>query len=229
LPEHIHQFWQAYFYEEDPSMYPQTLHPSVAELWQRYGAALCPAGYALGGGTAITLLLGHRQSDNPGFLTLEPQDPALIVSGIQALDPDAEMLDRSRHRIHWRIQGVKVSYLWQQGVRIEPGPIFQNIPLAPPAALAVLKRNTIANRGARKDFINLYALLQSGWALAGTLDAAAVQPRSTTELIYCAAWCILTMPDKNPNPAYGAQWSWPEIRQTLEQQVYAYLRRTLQS
>ncbi|MCY0897376.1 MAG: nucleotidyl transferase AbiEii/AbiGii toxin family protein [Firmicutes bacterium] len=116
-------------------MYPQTLHPSVAELWQRFGAALFRAGYVLGGGAAIALLLGHRQSDDLDFLTMAPQDPALIVSGIQALDPEAEILDRSRHHIHWRIQGVKVSYRWQQGVRIEPEPIFQNIPLAPPSHL----------------------------------------------------------------------------------------------
>ncbi|MCY0899175.1 MAG: nucleotidyl transferase AbiEii/AbiGii toxin family protein [Firmicutes bacterium] len=175
LPEHIRQFWQAYFDKEDPPMYPQTLPPATAALWDRFGAGLCPSGYVLCGGTALALMLGHRQSDDLDFMTAEAQDTAPIVQRIHALDPDAEILDRHRYSIHWRIQGVKVSYLWQQGVRIDPGPTFQNIPLASQTTLAVLKCNAIANRGARKDFIDLYALFQSGWSLTDILDAAAVQ------------------------------------------------------
>lgn len=175
MPEHIRRFWHAYFQEEAPPMYPQTLHPATAELWQRFGAALCLPGYVLCGGTALALMLGHRQSDDLDFMTMEAHGPDPIVQHIRALDANAEVLDRSGYSIHWRIQGVNGSYLWQQGVRLDPGPTFEDIPLASLTTLAVLKCNAIANRGARKDFIDLYALWQTGWSLTDIMDAVADQ------------------------------------------------------
>jgi hypothetical protein len=227
LPEHIRRFWQAYFHEEDPLMYPQTLHPATATLWDRFGAGLCPPGYVLCGGTALALMLGHRQSDDLDFMTMEAQDPASIVQRIQALDPDAEILDRSRHSIHWRIQGVKVSYLWQPGVRIDPGPTFQNIPLASLTTLAVLKCNAIANRGARKDFVDLYALLHSGWALTDILDAVSAQAPQLNQAHLLRSLVYFDDAEQDPEPLLLRPWSWPEIRQAIERQVYVYLRRTL--
>jgi hypothetical protein len=226
LPAHIRHFWHAYFHEEDPPMYPQTLRPATATLWNRLGADLCPPGYVLYG-TALALMLGHRQSDDLDFMTTEAPDLAPIVQRIHALDPEDEILDRSCHSIHWRIQGVKVSYLWQPGVRIDPGPTFQNIPLASQATLAVLKCNAIANRGARKDFIDLYALLQSGWSLTDILDAVAVQAPQLNRTHLLCSLVYFTDAEQEPEPRLLRSWSWPEIRQTIERQVYAYLRRML--
>ncbi|PSR22146.1 MAG: hypothetical protein C7B45_07940 [Sulfobacillus acidophilus] len=227
LPEHIRRFWQAYFQEEEPPMYPETLQPTTALLWERCGAALYPPGYVLCGGTALALMLGHRQSDDLDFMTMEASDPAPIVERIHALDPDAEILDRSRHSIHWRIQGVKVSYLWQQGVRIDPGPIFQNIPLASQATLAALKCNAIANRGARKDFIDLYALLHNGWSLTDILDAVAAQAPQLNQAHLLRSLVYFDDAEHDPEPLLLRPWSWLEIRQAIERQVYTYLRRTL--
>jgi len=227
LPEHIRQFWQAYFQEVEPSVYPQTLHPATATLWQRFSAELCPPSYVLGGGTALALMLGHRQSDDLDFMTMEAQDLAPIVQRIHATDPSAEILDRSRYSIHWRIQGVKVSYLWHQGVRIDPGPTFQGIPLASQATLAVLKCNAIASRGARKDFIDLYALLQSGWSLTNILDATLEQAPQLNRTHLLRSLAYFNDAEQEPDPRLFRPWTWPEIRHTLERQVQAYLRRTL--
>ncbi|MCY0879724.1 MAG: nucleotidyl transferase AbiEii/AbiGii toxin family protein [Firmicutes bacterium] len=229
LPEHLRRFWQAYFLvdEENPPMYPQTLLPATALLWERFGGGLCPPGYVLGGGTALALMLGHRQSDDLDFMTMDAQDPAPIVQRIHALDPDAEILDRSRYSVHWRIQGVKVSYLWQPGVRIDSGPTFQEIPLASQATLAVLKCNAIANRGARKDFIDLYALLQSGWSLADILEAVAAQAPQLNRAHLLRSLVYFDDAEQEPDPRLFRPWSWPEMRHTIEQHVYAYLRRTL--
>jgi hypothetical protein len=112
-------------------------------------------------------------------------------------------------------------------VRIDPGPTFQNIPLASLTTLAVLKCNAIANRGARKDFVDLYALLHSGWALTDILDAVSAQAPQLNQAHLLRSLVYFDDAEQDPEPLLLRPWSWPEIRQAIERQVYVYLRRTL--
>jgi len=54
---------------------------------------------------------------------------------------------------------------------LDAGPSIDNIPLASLDTLAALKCHGIANRGACKDFIDLYAFLQAGWDFSQILEA----------------------------------------------------------
>ena len=87
--------------------------------------------------------------------------------------------------------------------------------------------HAIANRGARKDFIDLYALLQSGWSLTDILDAVAVQAPPLNRAHLLRSLVDFTDAEHEPDPRLLRPWSWLEIRQTIERQVYAYLRHTL--
>ncbi|POB11688.1 nucleotidyl transferase AbiEii/AbiGii toxin family protein [Sulfobacillus sp. hq2] len=227
LPDHIRRFWEPYFQEETPSMYPQTLHPTTAKLLERVGAELCPPDYLLCGGTALALMLGHRQSEVLDFMTMQAHNSDSIVQHIYALDPNAEILDRSHYSIHARIQGVNVSYLWQQGIQLDSGPTFQDISLASLRTLVVLKCNAIANRGARKDFIDLYALFQTGWSLSNVLEAVATQAPHLNRAHLLRSLTYFDDAEIQPEPLLLTPWTWPEIRRTIEHHVYTYLRHTL--
>lgn len=228
LPDHIRQFWQPYFANaEEHIMHPETLHPATAALWQRLGPHLCPPGYVLCGGTALALYLGHRQSDDLDFMTMVAGEPTAMVERIQTIDPTAEIMDRSAHSIHWRINTVKVSYLWQPGVRLDAGLVFDGIPLASLPTLAALKCNAVANRGSRKDFIDLYALLQTGWSLAQVVEAAADQAPRLNRAHLLRSLTYFVDAEREPTPLLYRQWAWEDVRQVLERSVYAYLHQQL--
>lgn len=173
------------------------------------------------------MTLGHRQSDDLDFMAMNAQDPGPLIQQIYAMTPGSEILDRSRYGIHWRIQGVKVSYLWQPSVRLDPGATFQEIPLASRETLSVLKCNAIANRGARKDFIDLYALLQDGWSLATILDTVADQAPQLHRSPLLRSLMYFEDAEREPDPRLYHPWTWPEISRTIERHVYSYLRHHL--
>jgi len=74
---------------------------------------------------------------------------------------------------------------------------------------------------------HLYALLHSGWSLTDILDAVAVQAPQLNRAQLLRSLVYFADAEQEPEPRVLRPWSWPEIRQTLERQVYAYLRRTL--
>jgi predicted nucleotidyltransferase component of viral defense system len=145
-----------------------TLHAAAATLWRQLGPALCPPGYLLCGGTALALYLGHRQSQDFDFLTMVAGDPTAIVADLAALEPALEVVDRSPHSVHLLVRNVYVSYLWRPGIRLDPGETFDGIPVASLPTLAALKCSAVANRGSRKDFVDLYALLKPLWTMRRT-------------------------------------------------------------
>ncbi len=228
VPHHIREFWQSYFEEEvNPVMHPQTLHPKTAALWQRYGSVLCPPGYLLAGGTALALYIGHRQSDDLDFMTMTAGDPARIINHLRELDPTTTLLDRSEHSFHVMMQGVKVSYLWQPGVRLDAGRVMDGISLASLSTLATLKCNAIANRGSRKDFVDMYALIQEGWSLAQILDAASDQAPSLNRAHVLRSFTYFVDAEAEPMPRVYRSWTWDEIQRTLTHVVHTYLQQHL--
>jgi hypothetical protein len=226
VPEHIRQFWEAYW-EEDSAMHPETLHPATHALWQRLGPALCPSGYLLAGGTALALYLGHRQSEDLDFMTMTPGDPGVIAAALQAREPSTMVRDRSAHRLHLQIRGVKVSYLWQPGVRLDAGAVVDGIPLASPSTLAALTCHAVAHRGARKDFIDVVALLEAGWSLPQLLDAAQDHAPALDRGHLLRRLTDFADAEQEPDPVLFRPLPWETVRYTLERHVRAYLRQQL--
>ncbi|MCL2649567.1 MAG: nucleotidyl transferase AbiEii/AbiGii toxin family protein [Candidatus Azobacteroides sp.] len=112
------------------------------------------------GGTSLALQLGHRHSidlDLFGDITATHNEiyDELIKRGFDVY---------SRHitpRIHvFNINGVKVDIVNYPYKWIEPALETENIRLASLKDIVPMKLEAITNRGAKKDFIDIYFLLQ---------------------------------------------------------------------
>lgn len=225
VPNHIREFWQAYFNEKvNAVMHPEILYPNTAALWQQHGAALCPEGYLLAGGTALALYLGHRRSDDLDFMTMNAQDPSRLMDYLHQLGPIVTLVDRSEYSLHVLIEGVKLSYLLQPSIRLEVGQILDGIPLASLSTMATLKCHAIANRGSRKDFIDVYALIQKGWSLDQILDHAQDQAPQLNRAHVLRSLTYFMDVDAEPMPRVHRSWAWEEVRRTLAHAVHTYLQ-----
>jgi hypothetical protein len=191
------------------------------------GSALCPPGYLLAGGTALALYLGHRQSEDLDFMSMTPGDPGVIAASLQARDPSTVVVDRSAHSLHLQIRGVKVSYLWQPGVRLDADAVVDGIPLASVSTLAALKCNAIANRGARKDFIDVVALLEAGWSLPQLLNAAQDHAPTLDRGHLLRSLTYFADAEQEPDPVLFRPMPWDTVRYILERHVRTYLRQQL--
>jgi len=126
----------------------------------------------LAGGTAVAWHLGHRESldlDLFGF----PGGPDLdAVRVAVAAMPDTRVLARSDATLRFLIAGLPVDVVRYPYAPLEPPqPGIEGIRVASLRDLAADKLSTIARRGLRRDFWDLFAMVQAGLSLEGALDA----------------------------------------------------------
>lgn len=208
-------------------MHPKVLTPQVAALIRAHGPALCPDGYLLAGGTALALYLGHRESVDLDFMTMAPpKDMKAFDDHIADRFPQAMLIDDTGRSRHYFMDGVKVSYLWQPGIRLEVGEAFQGLQLASIPTLAVLKCNAVVNRGSRKDFYDLFALGQAGWALPRLLNAAEDQAPRLSDAVIVRSLTYFDGATRDTDAPVRSltQTPWHEVTRYWRNTVFDYLR-----
>jgi len=113
-------------------------------------------GFYLAGGTALALHLGHRRSLDLDFFTSERfKEDALL----QRLD-GFSLAARDPQTLHGEIGGTKVRFLGYEHPGMFPQAPFLGVAVADPRDIASMKISAITSRGARRDFIDLYAAAQ---------------------------------------------------------------------
>lgn len=208
-------------------IYEHAVNARAAAVHERFADQLCPPGYMLAGGTALALHLGHRESDDLDFMTPMPPDLSKVVQRLEEAIPGLALTDRSEFSVHGLIDDVRVSYLWQRGVRLEVGGHWGSTPIASVPTLTALKCNAIAGRGSKRDFIDVYALLQSGVSFDEVLETASTYAPSLNRSHLLRACLYFEDADKEPMPRLYHDWAWDDVKSTFRAVVPAYMRRHL--
>lgn len=129
--------------------------------------------YYLAGGTAVALHLGHRRSADLDWFTGEPMGDALVL---------ARSLQQARLRfrtaavapgtLHGRLSGVRVTCLEYRYPLLHAAPVWNSTGchVASLDDLACMKLSAVAQRGSKRDFIDVYALALRHAPLADLVD-----------------------------------------------------------
>ena len=128
----------------------------------RLGSVLGAMGaYYLVGGTAVALQLGHRRSVDLDWFTEGPiGDPLRLAREIQEAGIPFRTTSVERGTLHGSTWRVKVSILEYRYPLLKPvvaAPDF-NCSMASLADLVCMKLAAVAQRGSKKDFVDVYAL-----------------------------------------------------------------------
>ena len=139
-------------------LHPETVEPSTLALLKRLQALDFLRGTRLVGGTALAMQFGHRKSvDLDLFGAWDPPD------GLQgALDGVGTVVregGQSRMQFY-RIDGVKTDFVRYEFPWIDPPVVEGGVRLAGVRDIAAMKLFAITNRGAKKDFADLFFLLR---------------------------------------------------------------------
>lgn len=118
-------------------------------------------GFYLAGGTALAIYLGHRVSIDLDWFTPEKLEEPLRLA--QELRDDGIPFVTShveRGTLYGTVAGVKVSFLEYRYPLLKPLVAWPdyNCTLAAIDDIACMKLSAIAQRGARKDFLDIYGL-----------------------------------------------------------------------
>jgi Nucleotidyl transferase AbiEii toxin, Type IV TA system len=115
--------------------------------------------FRLVGGTALALYWGHRTSEDIDLFTDKKEDLLFLEGKMNELD-QSEFLSRTPIALFYKVNSIKTDlliypYPFQQKPFIEDG-----LRLAALDDIVTMKLGAITNRGAKKDFIDLYYIFQ---------------------------------------------------------------------
>lgn len=184
---------------------------------------LCPLAtelsFYLGGGTAIALHLGHRCSDDFDWFTSEEIiDPMFLASRIRTTVADFTVTRTDKGTLHGSSIGVRCSFLEYRYPLLRPVialPEF-GCALASLEDLSCMKLSAIAQRGSRRDFVDLFAICSGH---IGLRDALAHYQQKYSALDVAHVLYGLTYFDdaeKEPMPQMLSDIQWPAMRQAIQ-------------
>lgn len=130
------------------------------------------AGFYLAGGTAVALRFGHRRSEDFDWFSPALPRPDSLLSDLQAQGVLLQETQIEAGTVISRIEGVKISffeYRYSLLHSLDQWPEYETA-IASVRDLGAMKLLAIAQRGSRKDFVDVYELLQNGTALRQMLE-----------------------------------------------------------
>jgi len=142
-------------------MHTEILRPDQDTVLKKLGRVADEYGFYLAGGTALALHFGHRRSDDFDWFTQAMiDDPQMLEMNLREQGLTLTEQQISPGTLHAVVDTVHVSFLEYRYPLI--GPVVQlrdyQWDLASIADICCMKLAAVAHRGAKKDFIDIYAI-----------------------------------------------------------------------
>lgn len=138
----------------------QTVYPNTLELLKSLASQPELAQTRLVGGTALALQYGHRQSIDLDFFGILPEEKEELVEMTKRVG-NVLVTNSSKMILQTVINQIKVDFVDYSRYKWIDEPVMgDGFVLASDKDIAAMKVNAIIGRGTRKDFIDLYVLLQ---------------------------------------------------------------------
>ena len=194
-----------------------TVEPHTLELLKRLSGKDFLAESRLVGGTALALQYGHRMSVDLDFFGKIETDNIDIKEQLQDVGK-LSVIKESRNINVFVIDGVKVDFINYPYQWIDEAVVDETVLLASPRDIAAMKVNAIEGRGSKKDFIDLYFLLQH-YSIQDILGFYAKKYPEYS--IFRALMSLTYFEDAESQfmPKMFTNVSWEEIKNTLRKAV----------
>lgn len=182
------------------------------------GPHMAAKGFYLAGGTALAIHYGHRVSVDLDWFTRQPfEDGLLLAQTLRNSGLELEIEQVSPGTLHGRIQDVRVTFLQYQYPLLKTFQHWKEMDcdLAALEDLACMKLSAIAQRGARKDFCDLYALGKTSFSLQDMLGFYQKKfgIRDIGSVLYGLVYFDDAENERMPRMLWKATWR--EIKKTI--------------
>jgi predicted nucleotidyltransferase component of viral defense system len=170
------------------------------------------------GGTALALQLGHRHSvdlDLFGTITASHDD---IFNEINNFEFDiSSVLDSKRIHI-FLVNGIKVDLVDYPYKWLEPPIETDGVKMAGLKDICAMKLAAITNRGTKKDFIDIYTLLQH-FSLNEMLELYEQKFQGAYIFNVIRSLCYFADAETNPMPKMFVTADWEEVKSEIQKHV----------
>ena len=139
----------------------ETLPTGTLDLLKRLSTHPALDKFALVGGTALALRFGHRRSIDFDFFTPESFDVEALADMLSRELPNFEMTGMNKGGFNASIGNLKADFVTYRYPLLAEPETQDGIRMFSLQDIIGMKLSAITNRGARKDFYDLHALIQN--------------------------------------------------------------------
>ena len=136
----------------------QTIQPKLLELLKKIMASSVFEAFNLVGGTSLALQIGHRFSVDIDMFGNSQIDEIEFIQELSNFG-SVVILKKSKNIIIFSVDGIKVDFVNYKYPLLDKLTIIDGIRMVSVKDISAMKLNAIAGRGSKKDFIDLYFLL----------------------------------------------------------------------
>ncbi|MGB9613007.1 MAG: nucleotidyl transferase AbiEii/AbiGii toxin family protein [Candidatus Margulisiibacteriota bacterium] len=171
--------------------------------------------FYLAGGTALALQIAHRRSIDFDFFSEKDFDLLLLKKKLPGIG-DYALRSESEIILDGDINGVRISFFKLPWPLIGKELHFNNLRIASKEDIAAMKLSSLSMRGSRKDFIDLYFLLEE-YTLEEMFWFFEKKYGKNEENVYCALKGIVYFVDaeKRPMPGLLRHVTWGNIKKRI--------------
>jgi hypothetical protein len=169
--------------------------------------------FYLAGGTGLTLQLGHRRSDDLDFFSDRIFNSDSMLERISA----DKIFFTELGTVHCEIKGIRISFLYYDVPLIQPPLTWRGIKIAHYKDIVAEKVKTISQRGSKKDFIDLYAILKLKGSIKEVCELFKKRFTASDMNYYHVLKSLIFFEDAEQEPSplmllTGEDWKWEKIK-----------------
>ena len=204
----------------------ETLPKIQRQLWKQLAGIKEVRPFYLAGGTAMALHLGHRESIDFDFFRSDSFNPTQLIQTLSKLG-GIRIESESENTLVAFLSNVKVSFFQYPYPLIAPPHTCAGISVADLKDIASMKIIAIAQRGVKKDFIDVHALLAAGWNFEAIFRCV---DQKFTDQKYNKMHLLKSLTyfkdaEGDPNPKMLKPVSWEAVKRDLEAAVEKFTLR----
>jgi len=209
-------------------IYSEVLSSRQAIQLKAIGPLLAHRGFYLAGGTGLALHLGHRKSIDLDFFSAQPLGDLLVLA--KALRGEGVPIvvgTVGRGALHGTLHGIRITLLEYQYANLKRPRRMKEFgcSLASLDDIATMKLSAVAQRGSKKDFIDVYALLMKHAPLNTMLMAYRRRYHLKDTLHVLQALTYFDEADLQRTPTMIWNATWPDIKRRIQESVLKTVRQ----
>lgn len=199
----------------------QTITPDTLELLKEIASKSEMRDFRLVGGTALALQYGHRQSVDLDFFGTPSVPQEDIIDMLSSLG-QIVVLNRTDKILQVVLKGIKVDVIDHGRYKWIDTPVEESgIILASPKDIAAMKINAVEGRGSRKDFIDIYMLLQH-YSLGDLLDFYAQKYPNHSVFRALLSLSYFDDAEAQAMPKMFISETWEEMKSLISEKIKDY-------
>lgn len=199
----------------------ETVEEGTLELLIQLQSEEYLSDFVLVGGTALSLQIGHRKSIDLDFFTVSDFDSNILIDN---LSPKYNLTVRHQtaQTLIGMIDGIKVDFIRFRYPFIRPLITLEGIRMLSVEDIAPMKLDAIVGRGKKKDFYDLYFLLQQ-YSLKDLLVLYTEKYKHQSDFHVIRSLAYFEDAEPDPDPlVFDTYLSWDSVKNAISKAIEGF-------